>query len=180
MQCKSCRTTIPVERLKALPNTLHCANCSPVEAVGCVDIVYHKTGNTIQIMPREQAQAINKSAKRSGFGSLAAMRGGGGGEKIGAYVHHVPLIRQSTKEDFDQVGHRVMHHIEAGQRDRAVTEVQEAKLSRLITPPQVRQLMAIIDQFMPIQVQPSEVEPVQASEEVLWAFNNWRNCKTKR
>ncbi len=149
MLCKSCRTTIPAQRLKALPGTLHCANCSPVEAVGCVDIVYHKTGNTIQIMPKEQAQAINKSARRSGFGSLASMRGGGGSEKTGAYVHQVPLIRQATREDFNLAGERMMHFVELGMREKALCEIVESHKSRLITSAHARQLKSIVDQFFP-------------------------------
>jgi hypothetical protein len=149
MRCKSCRATIPAQRLKALPGTLHCANCSPVEPVGCVDIVYHKTGNTIQIMPKEQAQAINKSARRSGFGSLASMRGSGGSEKTGAYVHQVPLTRQATREDFNLAGERMMHFVELGMREKALGEITESHKSRLITPAQARQLKSIVDQFLP-------------------------------
>jgi len=149
MLCKSCRTTIPVERLKVLPGARHCASCSNEEPVGCVDIVYHKTGNTIQIMPRAQAQAINKSAKRRGFGSLALMRGGSGSEKPGAYVQPVAMIRRVTVEDFTLAGERVMHFIELGLRERALAEVQDAKKSRLITLTQVRQLNAIVDKFLP-------------------------------
>jgi len=181
MRCKSCRTTIPAQRLKALPGTLHCASCSSEEPVGCVDIVYHKTGNTIQIMPREQAQVINKSARRSGFGSLASMRGGGGSEKAGAYVHQVPLIRQATREDFELVGQEMMGWIEAGDRRRAAKCIDQAKESRLIGPAQVRQLRTILEQMMPSPVEMAKPQvTAQVSEETLWAFNNWRNCKTKR
>ena len=180
MLCKSCRTTIPAQRLKVLPGTLHCASCSSEEPVGCVDIVYHKTGNTIQIMPKEQAQVINKSARRSGFGSLASMRGSGGSEKVGAYVHQVPLIRQATREDFNLAGERVMHFIELGMRERALAEVKEAGKSRLITPPQIRQLNAIIDQFLPPQAR-EEVQPeTYVADDTKWVFANWRNSKTRK
>jgi hypothetical protein len=53
-------------------------------------------------------------------------------------------------EDFTLAGERVMHFIELGQRERALSEVQDAKKSRLITLTQVRQLNAIIDKFLPI------------------------------
>jgi len=180
MLCKSCRTTIPAQRLRVLPGTLHCASCSSEEPVGCVDIVYHKTGNTIQIMPREQAQAINKSARRSGFGSLASMRGGSSSEKTGAYVHQVPLIRQATREDFNLAGERVMHFIELGMRERALVEVKEAGKSRLITPPQIRQLNAIIDQFLPPQAREEVQREVYVADDTKWVFANWRNSKTRR
>jgi hypothetical protein len=52
-------------------------------------------------------------------------------------------------EDFTLAGERVMHFIELGLRERALAEVQDAKKSRLITLTQVRQLNAIVDQFLP-------------------------------
>jgi hypothetical protein len=99
-------------------------------------------------MPREQAQAINKSARRSGFGSLASMRGGGS-EKVGAYVHQVPLTRQATGEDFNLAGERMMHFVELGMREKALCEIAESHKSRLITPAQARQLKSIVSQFLP-------------------------------
>lgn len=181
MQCKGCGDTIPAGRLKAFPVTVHCVACSQVKAVGCVDIVYHKTGNTIQVMPKEQADAVNRSAKRSGFGSLAAMRGGSGEGPTGKYVHGVPLIRKSTEEDFELVGQEMMSWIEAGDRKRAEAIIDQAKESRLIGPAHVRQLRTILEQMIPSQVEMTEPERVElVNEETLWAFNNWRNCKTKR
>ena len=37
---------------------------------GCVSITYHKTGNTIQIMPKEQAKRIRKLTERRGYGTM--------------------------------------------------------------------------------------------------------------
>lgn len=181
MQCKGCGNLIPAGRIKAFPATVHCVECSQVEAVGCVDIVYHKTGNTIQVMPKEQADMVNRAAKRSGFGSLAAMRGGSGGGPTGKYVHSVPLIRKSTEEDFELVGQEMMGWIEARDRRRAAKCIDQAKESRLIGPAQVRQLRTILEQMMPSPVEMAKPQvTAQVSEETLWAFNNWRNCKTKR
>ena len=53
LKCISCKTEINPLRLKALPNTKVCVKCSTTEQVGCVDITYHKTGNTIQVMDKE-------------------------------------------------------------------------------------------------------------------------------
>jgi len=182
MKCKSCGEPIPEGRLKALPNTMHCSECSQEEAVGCVDIVYHKTGNTIQVMPKEQADSINRAARRSGFGSLASMKGGSGGnERKGRYEHRVPIIRQSTEEDFELAGQRMMEHVEMGDRKRALTDIEDSLRSRLISPTQARQLRALLDQMMP---EPVESRPDMREEildqETQWAFRNWKNCKTLR
>ena len=47
MNCTKCKENIDTRRLKALPKTKVCVNCSTAEAVSCVDVIYHKTGNTI-------------------------------------------------------------------------------------------------------------------------------------
>ena len=48
MNCIKCKEEIHAARLKVLPKTKVCVNCSTAEAVSCVDVIYHKTGNTIQ------------------------------------------------------------------------------------------------------------------------------------
>ena len=68
MICKSCKTTIPQGRVDL--GYTECVDCSTVEAVGCVDICYHKTGNTIQILPKAQAQRIRKLTERRGYGTM--------------------------------------------------------------------------------------------------------------
>ena len=76
MKCIKCSNSISQQRLKALPSTKVCVNCSTVEAVGCVDICYHKTGNTIQVMDKESAAKINKLSQRAGYGIMRGLRGG--------------------------------------------------------------------------------------------------------
>ena len=74
MNCKNCKKEIPQGRVDLGYKV--CVDCSDVERYGCVDIVYHKTGNTIQIMPQEDAAKINKLSQRVGFGTLRGMRSG--------------------------------------------------------------------------------------------------------
>ncbi len=64
LNCKSCKNEINPLRLKALPNTKFCVDCSTTEQVGCVDITYHKTGNTIQIVSQELSALVHKSWRR--------------------------------------------------------------------------------------------------------------------
>ena len=59
MNCKKCNSEIPKKRIDLGYTT--CIDCSTVEQYGCVDIVYHKTGNTVQPMARA-AQAIMEPA----------------------------------------------------------------------------------------------------------------------
>jgi hypothetical protein len=62
-----CNNIIPPQRLAL--GYKECVNCSSTEAYGCVAITYHKTGNTIQIMPKAQAARIRKLTARRGYGT---------------------------------------------------------------------------------------------------------------
>ena len=67
MKCR-CSKEVPEIRVKLGYKT--CVGCSTVEAYGCINITYHKTGNTIQIMPKEQAARIRKLTERRGYGTM--------------------------------------------------------------------------------------------------------------
>jgi len=46
-----------------------CVSCSSTKKVSCAPITNHKTGNTIQIVSQEVAEAIAKSSRRKGYGT---------------------------------------------------------------------------------------------------------------
>ncbi len=114
MNCIKCKDKINARRLKALPQTKVCVSCSTTEAVGCVDITYHKTGNTIQIMDKESADKINKLAKRSGFGIMAGMKGGSGGGSSTKTLGSVKVWRVPTEDDYQGALKKVGELIDLG------------------------------------------------------------------
>ena len=71
MQCNKCKSEIPAKRVELGYKV--CVKCSTVESYGCVDIVYHKTGNTVQPVDKRTAELINKASRRSGFGVMRGM-----------------------------------------------------------------------------------------------------------
>ena len=69
MRCKcNPENIIPPQRV-ALGYTT-CVECSTVQPYGCVQITYHKTGNTIQIMSSEDAAKVAKLFRRRGYGTM--------------------------------------------------------------------------------------------------------------
>ena len=78
MNCKNCNTKLPPKRVSSGFN--HCIECSDVETYGCVNIINHKTGNTVQPLPKSQAAAINKIGDRKRFGTVLK-----GGSKSNTY-----------------------------------------------------------------------------------------------
>ena len=73
IDCTKCRKPMPLLRLKKF-GYKHCINCSTVSRGGGIPITNHKTGNSIQIVPIEVADRINKLAKRQGYGVCNGMK----------------------------------------------------------------------------------------------------------
>lgn len=179
MKCTKCKSVIPEQRLKALPDTKVCVDCSTEDVKGAVDIVYHKTGNTIQIMDKESADAINKAARRTGFGSLRAMRGGSGGStgkvELGARGF---IPRSTTQQDFEAVGQKMMDLLDWKERDEIIEYLDNKLKCRTISGTQYRKLVTILDQFKPEEKVTSEpVIEEQVSEDIQHVFRNWKNSK---
>ena len=51
-----------------------CVNCSSIDRVGGVPITNHKTGNTIQIVPKEMAENLIRLSQRQGYGVCKGMK----------------------------------------------------------------------------------------------------------
>ena len=68
-----CTHNIPKQRL-ALGYTT-CVECSTEEKLGCIDTINHKTGNSIQVMSREDADKASKLLQRAGYSTLRALSG---------------------------------------------------------------------------------------------------------
>ncbi len=71
MKC-ICNNIIPQGRLDLGYHT--CVNCSTAQPYGCVAISNHKTGNTIQVLPKEVADNINRLSARKGYGVMSGMK----------------------------------------------------------------------------------------------------------
>ena len=48
----------------------NCVACSTVEKYGCAPIINHKTGNSIEILSRADAERIAKLTRRKGYGTM--------------------------------------------------------------------------------------------------------------
>ena len=67
MKCK-CKNIIPNGRVRL--GFRVCVTCSSVEAYGCAPLINHKTGNSIQIMSKSDADKIAKMTQRRGYGTM--------------------------------------------------------------------------------------------------------------
>ena len=181
MKCIKCSNSISQQRLKVLPSTKVCVNCSTVEAVGCVDICYHKTGNTIQVMDKESAAKINKLSQRAGYGIMRGLRGGSTPKSTTKIVGNSGrVMRMRTRQDFERAGKMAMSIMDSKGKDSAIKYLDGALESRMISGSHRRQLLEIVNTFMPDPVVEYSVKEEVIDEEIEFAFRNWKNSKVYR
>ena len=66
---KYCRCGEVVHPIRVKYNYKTCVSCSSVARVASAPITNHKTGNTIQIVSQEVADALYKAGQRKGYGT---------------------------------------------------------------------------------------------------------------
>lgn len=122
--CKSCRCEIPQKRADL--GYVECVQCSTTEKYGFVNIINHKTGNTIQTMKKEQADAINKIGDRKRFGTVLRS-----GSKSTTYnpknIKHggCSVYHYGSEAMFNSVGERAMIALETKGLKDALAIVQK-------------------------------------------------------
>ena len=167
MKCIKCKSTINRQRIKALPNTKVCVNCSTTEQVGCVDITYHKTGNTIQVMDKDSAAKINKLARRGNFGIMTGMKGGSGGVSKSKIIGNVRVWRQPTEEDYQRALAKVGELIEIGCREKCFKYIENQYASKAISSTHTYNLRVIVDTLLPKPVVESTTCQEVIDDEIL-------------
>ena len=96
-----CTHNIPKQRL-ALGYTT-CVECSTEEKLGCIDTINHKTGNSIQVMSREDAYQASKLLKRAGYSTLRALSGSSK-TKQRKIIKGCRLTNIGSQQLYEQVG----------------------------------------------------------------------------
>ena len=73
IDCVRCNGPMPKLRFEKY-GYRHCLKCSTEERVGGVPITNHKTGNTIQVLPKEVADNFIRLNSRKGYGVCSGMK----------------------------------------------------------------------------------------------------------
>ena len=74
MNCYKCKKAINPLRVKALPKTKSCVNCSTTQAVSGFMSWEHKTAPTLNICSAETADYVLAKTKRLGQSPIAGLR----------------------------------------------------------------------------------------------------------
>jgi len=121
MKCK-CKNTIPTARV-ALGYTT-CVECSTEEKLGCIDTINHKTGNSIQVMSRSDADKASKLLQRAGYSTLRALSGKSTTKKR-KILKGCRLTNVGSEQLYEQVGKTYVDYYDVDQ-DLAARYLQRA------------------------------------------------------
>ncbi len=105
-----CTHNIPKQRL-ALGYTT-CVECSTEEKLGCIDTINHKTGNSIQVMSRAEADQAVKLTKRAGFGTLLAITKGSSQRKTKYQYDGCSTSQVGSQELYEHVGKTYIDYLD--------------------------------------------------------------------
>ena len=105
-----CTHNIPKQRL-ALGYTT-CVECSTEEKLGCIDTINHKTGNSIQVMSRAEADQAIKLTKRAGFGTLRAITKGSSQRKTKYQYDGCSTSQVGSNELYEHVGKTYIDYLD--------------------------------------------------------------------
>ena len=105
-----CNHNIPQARLDLGYKV--CVECSTEEKLGCIDTIHHKTGNTIQVMSREDADQASKLTKRAGFGILRSMAGGSTSQRKTKIINGCSLTTIGSDVSYEHIGKTYMDYLE--------------------------------------------------------------------
>lgn len=151
MKCYKCKNNIPTKRVNLGYKT--CVSCSEEEQYGFVNIINHKTGNTIQPLPKSQAQAINKIGDRKRFGTVLK-----GGSKSDSYnpknvKHGCSIATVGSDVLFEKVGFEAMTILEFDGYEKAISYLQKELKERVISEQQAFRIKTVLAAFTPQEKQ---------------------------
>ena len=127
-----CNHNIPQARLDL--GYTECIDCSTVQKLGCIDTINHKTGNSIQVMSREDADKASKLTQRAGFGILRSMAGGSSQRKAKYKYDGCSTTYVGNDTMFEQIGKTYIDYLDVDKKiaerylDRALNNVEISQL----------------------------------------------------
>lgn len=141
--CIKCGSSVPPARINLGYKV--CVSCSDTEMYGMVNVIVHKTGNSVQPLPKSQADAINKVGDRKRFGTILK-----GGSKSTSYKPTKTKFSCSTTTIgsdrlYMVVGEEAMRLFERSGYDRVVDYINKAQRNFEINQKQANQLLTIFN-----------------------------------
>ena len=182
MNCSKCHKPIPKARLKALPNTKRCVECSNVERNYVRTIISGKTtySEWEVIKNKDTKEYLQKldSKGRQGFGSMLYRASRNEPTTKASELSKGTRVARKkpefTKEAFDLVMKDAMDWIDTD-KNYAIKKIETACKEERISGVQRRQALEIIEVFKPTpKVVKKKVEQEPVDDDIMHVFRNWR------
>ena len=183
MQCSKCQAKIPAARLRALPNTKTCVECSSVERNYVRTIISGKTtySEWEVIKNKETKRYLEKldSKGRQGFGSMLYRASKRIPEPKASEMSKAPKRAMRTLPEFSQskfesVLKDAMEWIDTD-KQYAIDKIEKAYKNEMISGINRRYAIEIIEKLKPEPKKiKKKVEQEAVDDEIMHAFRNWR------
>ena len=182
MDCIKCFCKIPEGRIKALPTTKTCVECSDVERDYVRTIISGKTTySEVEVIKNKDTKEYLKrlDAKgRTGFGSSLYRASRSIPEPKASELSKTPKrvmrkLPEFTRANFEKVLEEAMLWLD--NKSYAIKKVDEAYKDEIISGSQRRKILDILEVFNPSpKVVEKKVEQEPVDDEILHAFRNWK------
>jgi hypothetical protein len=182
MDCCKCYKPIPKARLKALPNTKTCVECSDIERNYVRTIISGKTtySEWEVIKNKDTKDYLQKlDAKgRQGFGSMLyrANRNepNAKASSLSLGTRVARKMPEFTQANFEIVLGEAMEWLDHDKK-YAIAKIEKACREERISGIQRRRALEILEVFKPTtKVVENKVEPEPVDDEIIHAFRNWK------
>lgn len=179
MKCSKCEAIIPEGRLKILPGTKECVQCSSEEQNMVRTVITGKTTySEIEVIKNKNTKEYLKRLEgkgRTGFGSM--LYRGSRNEPSASKVSLKSNIRQIpkfTQEHFERVLKETLNWIDHD-KDYGLDIAKKALKNETISGPQYRQIIQIVEVMKPTPVEKKkQIKQESVDEEILHVFRNWK------
>ena len=180
--CCKCNQPIPKARVKALPNTRTCVECSAVERNYVRTIISGKTTySEVEVIKnkdtKEYLQRLD-SKGRQGFGSMLYRASKNDpspkASSLSLKTRVSRKMPEYTQANFEKVLGEAMEWLDHD-KNYAIQKIEKACKEETISGTQCRRALEIIEVFKPTpKVVEKKVEQEPVDDEILHAFRNWK------
>ncbi len=182
MNCCKCNELIPEARIKALPSTRECVECSSVERNYVRTIISGKTTySEVEVIKNKDTKEylrVLDSKGRQGFGSMLYRASKNDPSPKACSLSLKTRVSRKMPEysqaNFEKVLGDAMDFLDCD-KSYAIKKIEKACAEEIISGSQRRQALEIFETFNPTIVpQVKSVEPEPVDDEILHAFRNWK------
>ena len=180
MKCKHCQSVIPQARLKILPNTKECVECSSAERNYVRTIISGKTTySEVEVIKNNDTKEYLKrldSKGRQGFGSMLYRASRNENNSFSSSLKtNIRKLPEFSKEEYKNVLKEAIDWLDHD-KDYALKIVEKAYKNEKISGINRRHALEIIETLKPTIKKEikTKVETTPVDEEILHVFRNWK------